>query len=405
MYDTVSNKEKGAADPLALADDILAIYQQLATLAARGPDFRDEVDDCFAALRALQERHASALREQIRRERNLDPAALDEALDHADELLPAGKLRDLRGLQKDGAGDPPMLASSGIPRRVERRASAIRRGMDLQEKASGAWSSAVTLLAEEHVDVEPILDEAAASITKLREFAANNRRRTVHSEQPDQNRRSVVQPTATLKRRCAVCEDGQGDRTHPCPECGRTYLCMRCKSYIYENAPCRYCGTESADALDTRLRLAIEIAARMQRAILDVVEYKGDKWDRAPHQHKNGNAPGHGHAVPGIWDVSNGAAYGGGSACSWCAAWNTMIASTKEAAAFMSPPKAPDTTPPAATTVEPTTPPAKCATCKGERFIKCEHCSACGCVVCAGSQQVRCPDCKPKKPPQASPNT
>jgi hypothetical protein len=33
----------------------------------------------------------------------------------------------------------------------------------------------------------------------------------------------------------------------------------------------------------------------------------------------NGNAPGHGHDVPGVWDSDNGAK--AGTACAWCALW------------------------------------------------------------------------------------
>lgn len=33
-----------------------------------------------------------------------------------------------------------------------------------------------------------------------------------------------------------------------------------------------------------------------------------------------GNAPGHGHEEPGIWDSDNGAL--AGKPCAWCATWN-----------------------------------------------------------------------------------
>lgn len=46
---------------------------------------------------------------------------------------------------------------------------------------------------------------------------------------------------------------------------------------------------------------------------------------------RNGNAPGHGHDVPGIWDSDNGDL--AGKPCAWCLAWNTaraMIAASKQ---------------------------------------------------------------------------
>lgn len=36
-----------------------------------------------------------------------------------------------------------------------------------------------------------------------------------------------------------------------------------------------------------------------------------------------GNAPGHVHQVPGVWDSDNGEL--AGQECAWCAAWNTAI--------------------------------------------------------------------------------
>lgn len=37
-----------------------------------------------------------------------------------------------------------------------------------------------------------------------------------------------------------------------------------------------------------------------------------------------GNAPGHGHSVPGVWDSDNGAL--AGTECAWCKTWNEAIA-------------------------------------------------------------------------------
>lgn len=43
----------------------------------------------------------------------------------------------------------------------------------------------------------------------------------------------------------------------------------------------------------------------------------------------DGNAPGHGHEIPGIWDSDNGDL--AGQPCAWCALWNkakSMLAAT-----------------------------------------------------------------------------
>ena len=42
-----------------------------------------------------------------------------------------------------------------------------------------------------------------------------------------------------------------------------------------------------------------------------------------------GNAPGHCHAVPGVWDRGNGDR--SGTACGWCRIWNAAQAMAKEA--------------------------------------------------------------------------
>jgi hypothetical protein len=40
-----------------------------------------------------------------------------------------------------------------------------------------------------------------------------------------------------------------------------------------------------------------------------------------------GNAPGHAHEVPGIWDSDNGPL--SGTECAWCKAWNTARATIR----------------------------------------------------------------------------
>lgn len=42
------------------------------------------------------------------------------------------------------------------------------------------------------------------------------------------------------------------------------------------------------------------------------------------HTSGNGNAPGHCHAIPGVWDQGNGAK--SGTECAWCKVWNAAVA-------------------------------------------------------------------------------
>ena len=46
--------------------------------------------------------------------------------------------------------------------------------------------------------------------------------------------------------------------------------------------------------------------------------------EEVPHRHgSRGNAPGHGHDTPGIWDSDNGAL--AGKECGWCKAWRCAV--------------------------------------------------------------------------------
>jgi hypothetical protein len=47
------------------------------------------------------------------------------------------------------------------------------------------------------------------------------------------------------------------------------------------------------------------------------------------YTHRDGNAPGHCHTIPGIWDRDNGAK--AGTECGWCKVWNAAVAMSKEA--------------------------------------------------------------------------
>lgn len=64
-------------------------------------------------------------------------------------------------------------------------------------------------------------------------------------------------------------------------------------------------------------------------AVFSVVISEMEDRDR-----NDGNAPGHGHKIPGIWDSDNGSL--SGKPCAWCAVWakaKELIASVKGGAA------------------------------------------------------------------------
>jgi hypothetical protein len=46
------------------------------------------------------------------------------------------------------------------------------------------------------------------------------------------------------------------------------------------------------------------------------------------YTHRDGNAPGHCHTIPGVWDRDNGAK--AGTECGWCKVWNAAVAMSKE---------------------------------------------------------------------------
>ncbi|HDR8979459.1 TPA: hypothetical protein QDA90_004263 [Burkholderia vietnamiensis] len=83
--------------------------------------------------------------------------------------------------------------------------------------------------------------------------------------------------------------------------------------------------SECADAIDLLLA-ELEAAAADKRDALAfrdlmaavVREIDHGEYDR-PYRGIE-NAPGHAHAVPGIWDSDNGAK--AGTQCAWCVTWN-----------------------------------------------------------------------------------
>lgn len=83
----------------------------------------------------------------------------------------------------------------------------------------------------------------------------------------------------------------------------------------YEGPLWRWIGPISAEAADRD-------DDALWRPVLEAV------MRELPRSHNSfnrpGNAPGHGHDVPGIWDSDNGDL--SGKPCAWCLAWNTAKA-------------------------------------------------------------------------------
>lgn len=72
----------------------------------------------------------------------------------------------------------------------------------------------------------------------------------------------------------------------------------------------------------------------------EVRELLADVVRQLDRDNDYGNAPGHGHARPGIWDDDNGEL--AGKPCAWCALWNRAKASL-DTATNRQPPAAPTT--------------------------------------------------------------
>lgn len=83
-----------------------------------------------------------------------------------------------------------------------------------------------------------------------------------------------------------------------------------------------------AERADLKLQLA---AARVDaKRWRDIVQ---SFVDEIPHRSAvRGNAPGHGHDVPGIWDSDNGPL--AGKECAWCKTWHSALGAARDIAAM-----------------------------------------------------------------------
>ena len=88
-------------------------------------------------------------------------------------------------------------------------------------------------------------------------------------------------------------------------------------------AACFCLGVEEAKSDRDRLRSELDAAraelARVRQSATSVFAYLD-----ARASFGSGNAPGHAHMRPGIWDDDNGAK--SGTECEWCKTWNAFRA-------------------------------------------------------------------------------
>src|SRR5690554_3480796 len=96
-------------------------------------------------------------------------------------------------------------------------------------------------------------------------------------------------------------------------------VCMTADSYPGSVALIRLSDYEALQAECENLRKDAERYQSLLEAVLREI----------PHREgRRGNAPGHCHAVPGVWDEDNGAL--AGKECAWCKVWSEALTAIQE---------------------------------------------------------------------------
>lgn len=88
------------------------------------------------------------------------------------------------------------------------------------------------------------------------------------------------------------------------------------------NSPIEWIGNAALSAAQEMARLKAENEALRSLVLSALEEGNGRPGS-------GGNAPGHCHEVPGVWDRGNGDR--SGTPCGWCRIWNAAQAMAKEA--------------------------------------------------------------------------
>lgn len=121
-----------------------------------------------------------------------------------------------------------------------------------------------------------------------------------------QQREASTEPSTANHAACFVC-NGSGQRERHGG--AGTYVCGQCQGS--GRMPAIGAGALTDEAKD---------AAQWRELLAAVIGEFPSRMGRA----RNGNAPGHCHDKPGIWDSDNGAL--AGKECAWCKVWNAATA-------------------------------------------------------------------------------
>ncbi len=96
----------------------------------------------------------------------------------------------------------------------------------------------------------------------------------------------------------------------------------------------RHVSAMTGEGLHAKSDIAAELAwrdqeiERLRQHVAEAVAAERERWrpvldavvrELACKGERRGNAPGHAHSIPGVWDSDNGPI--AGTPCSWCAAW------------------------------------------------------------------------------------
>lgn len=114
---------------------------------------------------------------------------------------------------------------------------------------------------------------------------------------------------------CTACKwNGDSPKEDKCPDCEAegtmTASCPKCHHEYRLIADATLAATQpAAQAMD---------AERLRNLLCRLVEQLEPR-----HQRRDGNAPGHGHTIPGVWDKGNGEL--AGRKCVWCEVWQEAL--------------------------------------------------------------------------------
>jgi cell division protein FtsB len=78
-------------------------------------------------------------------------------------------------------------------------------------------------------------------------------------------------------------------------------------------------GYEAYERVNAELRAEVEKFREVMACVVN---------EASRQTSRNGNAPGHCHSIPGVWDRDNGAK--AGTECGWCKVWNAALDMSKE---------------------------------------------------------------------------